>query len=77
MEQNEIGWACSSYGGEERCIKDLVVKSEEKGTRHKWDNIKMDLQEVCWGSMEWIDMAQDKERWWALVNAVTKMGRIS
>jgi hypothetical protein len=39
--------------------------------RHRWkDNLKLDLQEVGWGGMEWIDMAQDEDRWQALVNAV-------
>jgi hypothetical protein len=33
-------------------------------------NIKMDLQKVGWGSMDWIDMAQDRHRWRVLVNAV-------
>jgi hypothetical protein len=33
------------------------------------DNIKMDLQEVGWG-MDWFDLAQDKDRWRALVNTV-------
>jgi len=34
------------------------------------DNIKRNLQEEACVSMEWIDLAQDRERWWALVNAV-------
>jgi len=54
----------------------LVGKTE--GTRplgrhrSRWeDNIKMDLQEVGWGeSMDWIDLAEDRDRWQALVKAV-------
>jgi len=33
---------------------------------------KMDLQEMGWGSMDWIDLAQDRDKWRALVNAVMK-----
>jgi hypothetical protein len=42
--------------------------------RSRWkDNIKMDLQEVGCGSMDWIDLAQDRDRWWAVVNAVMNL----
>ena len=55
-----------------------MVKSDRKRPlgrpRLRWeDNIKMDLQEVECEVMDWIDLAQDKERWRALVNAVMNL----
>jgi hypothetical protein len=42
--------------------------------RHRWeDDIKIDLQEVGWGGMDWIQLAQDKDCWWALVNMVMNL----
>jgi hypothetical protein len=39
--------------------------------RHRWkDNIMMDLQDVWFGDMDWIQLAQDKDKWRALVKAV-------
>jgi len=39
--------------------------------KRRWeDNNTMDLQEVGSGYMDWIELAQDRDRWWALVSAV-------
>jgi hypothetical protein len=62
-----MGRTCGTYGGEERCIQDLVGKPEGRRPlgrpRRRWeDNIKMDLREVGWGGVDWIDLAQDRDR---------------
>jgi hypothetical protein len=42
--------------------------------RSRWENnIKMDLREVRWGSMDWINLAHDRDRWWALVSTVMNL----
>jgi hypothetical protein len=41
--------------------------------RHSWEDIKMDLLEVGWDSMDWIELAKDRDRWRALVNAVMNL----
>jgi hypothetical protein len=65
--------------GEKRNVYGLLVgKSRGKRPlgrpRRKWiDYIKMDLVEVWWGGVDWINLGQDRERWRALANAVMNL----
>jgi hypothetical protein len=56
----------------------LVGKPEGKRplgrTRRRWlDNIKIDLREIGWDGVDWIDLAQDRDQWRALVNMVMNL----
>jgi hypothetical protein len=65
--------------GQRKCLyRVLVGKPEGKRPlripRHRWqDNIKIDLQIVGCGGMDWFELAQDRNRWRALVNAVKNL----
>ena len=66
--KNKIGGACSAYGGVERRTQDFGGKPGRERPlgipRRRWeDNIKMDLQEVGCRAMDWIELAQDRDRW--------------
>jgi hypothetical protein len=57
----------------------LVGKLEEKiplgRPRRRWvDNIKMDLREPGWDGGDWIELAQDRDQWRALVNSMMNLG---
>ena len=70
IEKNEVGRACRAYGEMRGVYRFLVGKPDGKRPlgrpRHRWeDNIKMDLQEVGCGGMDWMELAQDRDRWQA------------
>jgi len=72
----KVNWLCVREGRGVHRV--LVGKPERKKPLGKlwrrWeDNIKMDLQEVGFGGMDWIELAQDRNRWRALLTAVMNL----
>jgi hypothetical protein len=73
-----MGWPCSTNGQKRIAYRLLVGKLEGKRPlrrpRRRWvDNIRMDLEEVEWGDVDWIGLAQDRKRWRALLNSVLNL----
>jgi hypothetical protein len=68
-----MGRACSKNWGTRNAYRILVGKPEGKRPlgrpRRRWvDNIKMDLREIGWDGMDWINLSQDRDHWRALAN---------
>ena len=80
IKSRRMRWVGHVARMEVRCgvFRVLWEKPEGKrplgGPRRRWeDNIKMDLQEVGCGGVDWIHLAQDKDRWRAIVNVVMNL----
>jgi len=80
IKSSRMRWAghVALMGVERGVYRVLVGKPEGRRPlgipRRRWvDNIRMDLQEVGCGYMEWIGLAQDRDRWWTLVSAVMNL----
>jgi hypothetical protein len=69
--------ACSTNGGEEKYTRIYRILEGNKSLgrpRRRWvDKIKMNLKEIGWGGMNWIDLAQDRDQWRAVVNTVVNL----
>jgi hypothetical protein len=78
VKEDEMGRACSTNGRKRNAYMILVGKPEGKRPlgrpRRRWvDNIKIDLREIGWDGMDWIDLTQGRDQWRALVNTVMKV----
>jgi hypothetical protein len=80
MKSRRMRWAgrVVRIGEKRNAYRILVGKTERKRPLERlkgtWvDNIKMDLREIGWGGMYWIDLAQDRYQWRALVNTVMSL----
>jgi hypothetical protein len=75
--EDDIGRACSTNEAKRNAYRILVgarMKESIRRKRLRWvDNIKMDLREIEWDDINWIDLAQDKDQWRALVNTVINL----
>jgi hypothetical protein len=73
-----MGGPCSTNGEKRNAYKLLVGKPDRKRPlgrpRRRWvDNIGMNLGKVGWSDVDWIGLAQDRNRWRALVNSVLNL----
>jgi hypothetical protein len=75
VKKDKMGRACSTNGEKRNAYRLLVGKPDGKRPlgrprRKLVGNIKMDLREIGWDGMDWIDLAQDRDQWRALLNIV-------
>jgi hypothetical protein len=75
VKEDQIGRECSMNWVENNAYRILVGKPEGKSPlgrpRCRWvDNIKMDLRDIHWGCVDWIELAQDRDQVRSVVNTV-------
>jgi hypothetical protein len=80
IKSRRMRWAghVARMGEERNVYRVLMGKPEGKRPlgkpRRRWeDGIRIDLREIGWGSVDWIQLAQDRDRWRALVNTMMNL----
>jgi hypothetical protein len=80
IKSRRMRWAghVARMGKKRNVYRILVGKPEgkrplERPGRRWGDNIRMDLREIEWGGMDWIDLVQDRDQWRALVNTIMNL----
>jgi hypothetical protein len=80
MKSKRMRWTrhVTRMGEERNVYKVLIGKPEGKRPlrrpRRRWeDGIRMDFRKIGWGSVDWIQLAQDRDRWRALVNTAMNL----
>jgi hypothetical protein len=70
-----MGRACSTNGEKKRILMGKPEGKRPLGRpRRRWvDNIKTDVREIGWDATDWIDVAQDRDQWRAIVNTVMNL----
>jgi hypothetical protein len=73
-----VDGTCGTHERGKECVQGLMGKPEGKRTlgrtRRRWEDcFRMDLRENSWGSAEWMQLAQYRDRWRALVNTVMNL----
>jgi hypothetical protein len=69
-------WAknIARMGEKKKAYMMLVGMSEENRPKRRWvDNIKMNLREIRWDGIDWIDVCQDRDQWRTLVNTLMNL----
>jgi hypothetical protein len=78
VKEDEMGRECSTNGENTNAYKILVGMPEGKRAlgrpKRRWVNtINMDFREIGWDGRDWIDLAEDRDQWRALVNVVMNL----
>ena len=75
---DEIGLACSRYGGKDKCVEVLVESLKKTNNFEDLEAdggkvLKCKLKKKRWEVVDWIDLALDRGQWWTLVNTVMNL----